>query len=73
MIASRLSEDRQNTVLLLEAGQDDLSPMGDQAYIPAMGIFNLKSEIDWEYYTEPQEKACLGMKERVRAVIDHSS
>ena len=60
-----LSDDGQHNVLLLEAGWDDQSPIGQQVHIPINYIPNLKSEADWEYYTEPQEHSCLAMKDKV--------
>lgn len=47
-------------VLVIEAGNDE--PLGTQ--IPSMAMSYLKSEIDWKYYTEPEEKACLNQPGR---------
>ena len=65
VLSDRLTEDGQHNVLLLEAGWDDQSPIGQQVHIPINCIPNLKSEADWEYYTEPQEHSCLAMKDKV--------
>ena len=65
VLSDRLTEDGQNTVLLLEAGGDDQSPIGQQASVPINYIRNLKTEADWEYYTEPQKNGCFALKDRV--------
>ena len=61
VVASRLSEDKDKKVLLLEAGGHyDENPMLHVPYY----FFNLEhTEHDWEYYTEPQKVSCLGLKE----------
>ena len=51
VIASRLTEDPNTTVLLLEAGGPDDH---EEIHIPATWPQLLKTEFDWEYYTEPQ-------------------
>ena len=51
VIASRLTEDPNTTVLLLEAGGTDDH---EEIHIPAAWPQLLKTEFDWEYYTEPQ-------------------
>ncbi|NUS45309.1 MAG: glucose-methanol-choline oxidoreductase [Mycobacteriaceae bacterium] len=51
VVANRLSADPNTTVLLLEAGPRDRNPY---IHIPA-GFANLfRSEVDWDYFTEPQ-------------------
>ena len=65
VLSDRLTEDGRYTVLLLEAGADDQSPIGEQTHVPISYIFNLKSEADWAYYTVPQKNACLALKEKV--------
>ena len=61
VVASRLSEDEDKTVLLLEAGGHyDENPL---LHVPVV-FFNLEHTVyDWEYYTEPQKVSCLGLKE----------
>ena len=54
-MSDRLTEDGRYTVLLLEAGTDDESPIGQQVHVPINYVPNFKSEADWEYYTEPQK------------------
>lgn len=69
VVASRLTEYSSHTVLLLEAGQDDDSTMGDFTHIPGNYFDGFKSEADWEYYTEPQSQAGLAMKDKVSVII----
>ena len=61
VLASRLSEDPDNTVLLLEAGSDYVD--NPDYHIPARfgGLRN--TAIDWAYYTVPQKYSSQGMKE----------
>ena len=54
VIANRLSEDPNTSVLLLEAGQADHKR---EIYIPAAYSQAFKSDLDWAYVTEAQ--ACL--------------
>ncbi|KAK7504981.1 hypothetical protein BaRGS_00004009 [Batillaria attramentaria] len=63
VLANRLSEDSDVTVLLLEAGPDDrLYP---NVSVPgfAMGLWH--TELDWEYYTEPQKFALKGFEKNM--------
>lgn len=61
VVASRLSEDPENTVLLLEAGGDYTE---NEVYHIPFKFFDLqKTSADWEYYTVPQNHSCKGMKE----------
>ncbi len=53
VLANRLSENPQNSVLLLEAGGRDRSPL---IHIPATFSKLFKTQYDWNYYTEPQSK-----------------
>jgi choline dehydrogenase len=52
VLANRLTEDADKTVLLLEAGGPDDKP---EIHIPFALTKLLQSEVDWAYYTEPQE------------------
>ena len=62
VVAGRLSEDRDKKVLLLEAGGHyDENPL---FHVPLDWLKIEKTEHDWEYYTEPQNVSCLGLKER---------
>jgi choline dehydrogenase len=51
VVANRLSEDRETTVLLLEAGNPDTKP---EIQIPAEWLNLLGSEVDWGYFSEPE-------------------
>src|SRR5215213_7244649 len=52
VLAARLSEDRSNRVLLLEAGPRD---RGWKVHMPAALTYNLMSDrLNWFYHTEPQ-------------------
>ena len=51
VIANRLTEDRDITVLLLEAGNPDTKPA---IAIPADCLSLLGSEVDWNYFSEPE-------------------
>ena len=68
VLSDRLTENGQNTVLLLEAGGDDQSPIGDKAHIPINCVLGMKTEVDWKYYTEPQKNACFAMKDKVGGI-----
>ena len=58
VLANRLSEDPNVTVLLLEAGGKDSNPNIDIPY----SVYELqRSSIDWEYETAPQKNCCLAM------------
>ncbi|XP_069137632.1 glucose dehydrogenase [FAD, quinone]-like isoform X1 [Argopecten irradians] len=62
VLASRLSEDPENDVILLEAGgSDETNP---NIYKPGGAPMLMKSAEDWEYYTVPQKHACYAMKEQ---------
>ncbi|XP_052818046.1 glucose dehydrogenase [FAD, quinone]-like [Mya arenaria] len=61
VLAARLSEDKGNRVLLLEAGGFyDENPW---FHIPIRWLDIEQTEHDWAYYTEPQKDSCLGLKE----------
>ncbi len=60
VMASRLSEDRTKTVLLLECGL----PENFISDIPVTDLFLQRTPMDWNYETEPQKKTCFGMKGR---------
>lgn len=51
VVANRLTEDNDTTVLLLEAGNPDTKP---EIQIPAKCINLLGSEVDWAYFSGPE-------------------
>ena len=51
VIANRLTEDPETTVLLLEAGNPDTKP---EIQIPRESINLPGSEVDWKYFSEPE-------------------
>uniref|UniRef100_A0AAR5Q9C9 Glucose-methanol-choline oxidoreductase N-terminal domain-containing protein n=1 Tax=Dendroctonus ponderosae TaxID=77166 RepID=A0AAR5Q9C9_DENPD len=57
VVANRLSEIEQWKVLLLEAGGDE-TEISD---VPLMAGYLQLSQLDWQYKSEPQGQACLGM------------
>ncbi|KAL1130662.1 hypothetical protein AAG570_011904 [Ranatra chinensis] len=61
IVASRLSEDANHSVLLIEAG-------GESSFIhdiPLSAPMIQQSVYDWQYETVPQDNACLGMRDQV--------
>ncbi|XP_077993927.1 glucose dehydrogenase [FAD, quinone]-like [Glandiceps talaboti] len=61
VVANRLSEDENTSVLLIEAGPEDTKP---EIHIPLHVLDVHGSEVDWNYLTVPQKNACLAMKDR---------
>ncbi|KAJ3657993.1 hypothetical protein Zmor_009762 [Zophobas morio] len=57
ILATRLSEIRKISILLIEAGGEE----NDFNQIPGMWPYNQFSEFNWGYYTIPQKHSCLGM------------
>jgi choline dehydrogenase len=51
VVANRLTEDPDTTVLLLEAGNPDTKP---EIQIPGECVNLLGTEVDWSYFTEPE-------------------
>lgn len=66
VVASRLSENKDVTVLLLEAGEFD----GDrpQVNVPGLAALNLKSDFDWWYTSEPKNGVMAGLKDSVSII-----
>ena len=60
VLAARLSEQRDRTVLLLEAGGSE--SLVTDFPIAALNLQN--TPLDWGYRTEVQEMACFGLKGR---------
>ncbi|XP_069127740.1 uncharacterized GMC-type oxidoreductase Mb1310-like [Argopecten irradians] len=62
VLVTRLSEDRGNNVLLLEAG--DTGESNWFINTPLTGSLLRNSSEDWSYLTEPQQHAQFGMKDQ---------
>jgi glucose dehydrogenase (acceptor) len=60
VVANRLSEVAHWKVLLLEAGGDP-TPTSD---IPTLALHSQKTDIDWQYQTEPQDGMCQGFRDK---------
>ncbi|RUS68380.1 hypothetical protein EGW08_023858, partial [Elysia chlorotica] len=61
VLAARLSENSDVSVLLLEAGASDWeNPIID---VPGLGAHTMKSDIDWDYVTERQDGLYEGLKD----------
>lgn len=63
VLANRLSEDPDVTVLLVEAGDDDRNNINIST--PGYSRHLMHSKYDWNFYTEPQRHALQGFKSRV--------
>ena len=63
VLANRLTENPHVTVLLLEAGPDDRKH--PNVSVPGFSEYLYHTEIDWEYFTEPQKFALDGFDEKV--------
>ena len=62
VVASRLTEDKNTKVLLLEAGGHYEE---DPKFNVPLFLFDFQhTRYDWEYYTESQKVSCLGLKDR---------
>nr|XP_050038124.1 4-pyridoxate dehydrogenase-like [Dermacentor andersoni] len=57
VLANRLSADGSRTVLLIEAGGVENAA----TEIPLLSMLHFHGPFDWDYRTEPQKYACLGM------------
>ena len=68
VLATRLSEDPDTQVLLIEAGV----PPPYLAFIPVLGAFLQQTPYDWQFETVPQENACLAMRDKVFVSTDQS-
>ena len=68
VVASRLSEDPNVSVLLLEAGRPD-SFWGSKflMQIPAFTPYFQRSSTDWAFRTQPQRDAARALNDRVSA------
>lgn len=59
VVANRLTEDSDTTVLLLEAGNPDTKP---EIQIPAKCLSLVGSEVDWSYFSEPEPGLCDSLR-----------
>jgi len=66
IIAGRLSESQKDSVLLLEAGIEATSPLFG---IPIVTPLLQLTDLDWQYRSEPQMNACLGLTNKVRSCV----
>ncbi|KAL4711823.1 hypothetical protein ACJJTC_005992 [Scirpophaga incertulas] len=57
VLASRLTENKNVTVLLIEAGKPEML-LTD---IPALAPYFQSTDYTWQYYMEPQPGVCMGM------------
>jgi choline dehydrogenase len=64
IVAGRLSESQKHSVLLIEAGIEVTSPLFS---IPIVTPLLQHTDLDWQYYTEPQMNACFGLENNVRS------
>ena len=73
VLASRLTENPNEDVLLLEAGDDDAK--NPNVHIPMSAPELQNTDFSYQYKTVPQERAARGMKERVGIVdrIGHTA
>ncbi|XP_017476670.1 PREDICTED: glucose dehydrogenase [FAD, quinone]-like [Rhagoletis zephyria] len=60
VVASRLSENRNWKVLVLEAGGDP----PQESDIPSLYSYAMLTNNTWNYYTEPQTSACYAARDR---------
>ena len=67
VIANRLSEDEDVSVLLLEAGESEFG--NDDIRIPQKSGATQKASVDWNYHTLPQKNSHLAMNDRVIIVL----
>jgi len=61
VLANRLTENKHVTVLLLEAGPDDRK--FPNTSVPGFAEYQYHTEVDWEYFTEPQKNTLHGFDE----------
>ncbi|XP_021933322.1 glucose dehydrogenase [FAD, quinone]-like isoform X2 [Zootermopsis nevadensis] len=62
IMAGRLSESQKDSVLLLEAGIESMSPLFN---IPIVTPLLQRTDLDWQYHSEPQTNACFGLENNV--------
>jgi choline dehydrogenase-like flavoprotein len=57
VLAARISEDPNTTVVILEAGKD--MTQDPRVNIPALWTSLMGSDVDWQYQTSPQVRSFL--------------
>ncbi|KAF6217328.1 hypothetical protein GE061_001682 [Apolygus lucorum] len=60
VVANRLTENKDWSVLLVEAGKEEIL-LTD---VPLLSSYMLSTDYNWGYKAEPQDAACLSMNER---------
>ena len=65
VVANRLTEIPDYSVLLLEAGGDE-TEISD---VPVLAGYLQLSKMDWQYKTESQDSACLAMSNGVSVFL----
>lgn len=63
MVAARLSENPDVSVLVLEAGGEENELF--YSHIPGSVAFLQKTSMDWQYFTVPQKKYGNGLNDNV--------
>jgi choline dehydrogenase len=71
VLANRLSEDAESSVLIIEAGGSEAGNINIS--IPVNHRNTLLSKEDWDFRTEPQKNACLAMQDGVTSSIAYYS
>ncbi|KAL1484604.1 hypothetical protein MTO96_032508 [Rhipicephalus appendiculatus] len=72
VLANRLSADPTRTVLLIEAGKLEIPSMrfplmpnmSVETQMPMVAPILMGTEMDWQYLPEPQQNACLSVKDQ---------
>ena len=60
VVANRLTENPDWSVLLLEAGGQET----EITDVPILSLYLHKSKLDWKYRTQPQDSACQAMVDK---------
>ena len=60
VVANRLTENPEWSVLLLEAGGHET----EITDVPILSLYLHKSKLDWKYRTQPQDSACQAMVDK---------
>ena len=71
VLASRLTEDKNTRVLVLEAGDEETGNPNIEVPLAATSLRS--GALDWGYQTEPQTHACQAMNNRVCGYVHYCS